>query len=75
MLLAWRGDTPYDAFKKFLGIIGVLAVLYPRLFIDYAADIAYTDSEQCDWKPWCHPCTRVLGLLYVVITLNEFRKW
>lgn len=54
VLLAWRGNKPYDAFKKFLGVIGILALLYPRLFVDCAANIAYTDSEQCEWKPWCY---------------------
>lgn len=74
VLLAWRGDASYDAFKKFLGVIGVLALLYPRLSVDYAADIAYTDSQQCKWKSWCYPLTRLVGFLYVCIALNELRK-
>lgn len=74
LFLAWRGTTSYDAFKKFLGVIGLLALLYPRLFVDVTADIAYVDGERCEWQPWCYPATRLLGFLYVSIALNELRK-
>ena len=72
--LAWRGGTSYSAFKQLLGGIGLLAVLYPRLFVDSAAEVAYTDADRCTWKAWCYPLTRLVGILYVAIALNERRK-
>ena len=72
--LAWRGGTSYSVFKQLLGGIGLLAVLYPRLFVDSAAKMAYTDAERCTWKAWCYPLTRFVGVLYVAIALNERRK-
>lgn len=71
LFLAWRSRRSYSAFKKFLGVIGLLALLYPRAYVDYAADIAY--AEDCRWRPWVYPVTRVVGLVYVIVGLNEIR--
>lgn len=71
--LAWRGDTAISRFKQFLGVVGVLTVLNPRLFIDSAARIAYTDPDRCHWKPWCYPLARVIGVVYVLVAANERR--
>jgi hypothetical protein len=70
----WRSDTSYSAFKKFLGVIGLLALLYPRSYIEYGSKVAYVDASNCEWKPWVYPGTRVVGFLYVIITLNELRQ-
>ena len=74
LVLMWRNNTSYSRFKKFLGVIGILALLYPRAYVDYAAGIAYTDASTCEWKPWVYPGTRLIGLMYVGIALTELRK-
>ena len=74
LVLMWRSDTSYSRFKKLLGVIGILALLYPRAYVDYAAEIAYTDTATCEWKSWVYPGTRLIGLLYVSIALTELRK-
>jgi hypothetical protein len=74
LVLMWRSDTSYSRFKKFLGVIGILALLYPRAYVDYGAEIAYTDAATCEWKSWVYPGTRLIGLLYVSIALTELRK-
>lgn len=74
LFLIWRGDSSYSAFKRFLGIIGLPALLSPRLYIDFAAGIAYTGSENCKWKPWSYIITRVFGFLYVLIAIDELRN-
>lgn len=74
LFLAWRSAPSYASFKKFLSVIGVLALLYPRVFVDYSARIAYQDAASCQWKPWVYPVTRLVGLIYVLIGLNELRK-
>lgn len=47
-----RSDTSYSAFKKLLGPIGLLALLYPRTYVNYGGNIAYTDESTPEWKPW-----------------------
>ena len=73
LLFMWRSDDSYSAFKKFLGLIGILALVSPRAYVDYAAPLAYTDANSCNWKPWVYQGTRLVGLLYVLIALNELR--
>lgn len=74
LFLAWRSDAAYASFKKFLGVIGVLALLYPRVLVDHSARIAYYDAATCQWKPWVYPVTRLVGLIYVLIGLDESMK-
>ncbi len=74
LILMWRSDASYSAFKKFLGVIGLLALLYPRTYAKYGSELAYVNASKCEWKPWVYPGTRVIGLLYVIIALNELRQ-
>lgn len=72
--LMWRSNESYSTFKTFLGLIGLLALLYPRTYVDYGGKIAYTTESTPEWKPWVYPGTRLVGLLYVLISLNELRS-
>lgn len=71
LTLMWRSDASYSTFKKFLGVIGMLALLYPHSYVNYGAELAYTDAAICEWKPWVYPGTRLVGLLYLLIALTE----
>ena len=70
----WRTDRSYSTFKQFLGVVGLLALMFPRAYLDYGAELAYTDASNCRWKPWVYSGTRLVGLLYVIIALNELRR-
>jgi hypothetical protein len=72
--LIWWSDASYSSFKKFLGVIGLLALGYPRTYVDYGAKYAYIDASSCEWKPWVYIGTRLVGLLYVVIAINDLRS-
>lgn len=61
LLLMWRSDESYSAFKRFLGIIGVLALLFPRGYIDYGSKLAYTETTNPEWKSWVYTGTRIVG--------------
>lgn len=71
LFMMWRSDGSYAAFKRFLGLIGILAVLYPHTYIDFGSSIAYTEGSKPEWKGWVYLGTRVIGLLYVFIALDE----
>jgi hypothetical protein len=73
LVLMWRSDASYSSFKTFLGLVGVLALLYPRRYVDFGSRVAYTDSSACRWKPWVYTGTRLTGLLYVLIAIDELR--
>ncbi len=72
--LAWRGGDSVSTFKTSLGIVGLVALLYPRVFVDQAAEFAYADAERCRWKAWCYPVTRLVGILYIIVALDELRN-
>ncbi len=67
----WRSDRSYSSFKQFLGVIGLLALVFPHAYVDYGSQLAYTDASDCRWKPWVYVGTRLIGVLYVIIALNE----
>lgn len=70
----WRSDRSYSVFKKFLGFIGLLAFCCPRSSVNYGGEVAYTNESSPQWRPWVYKGTRILGLLYVIIALNELRR-
>jgi hypothetical protein len=70
----WRSDESYSAFKRFLGLVGLLALLFPRSYVNYGSDVAYTEASSPEWKPWIYTGTRLVGLLYVVVALDELRR-
>lgn len=74
VLLAWRGGVGYSAFKQFLGGIGLLALASPERFVDAGTRLAYENPEECRWKSWVYALTRVLGLAYLLLAIDEFRR-
>lgn len=74
LLLVWGSDASYSRFKKALGLIGILAVSSPHVFVGCATPLAYTDASNCNWKPWVYQGTRLVGVLYVLIALVELRR-
>ena len=74
LVMMWRSDDSYSAFKTFLGSIGLLALLYPRTYVDSGGKVAYTEASTPEWRPWVYTGTRIVGLLYVIIALNELRN-
>lgn len=71
LAIASRGSVSYTAFKKLLGVIGLVASAYPTAFVDLASGIAYVDPERCTWRSWCYSLTRLLGVVYVAIAVRE----
>jgi len=74
LVMMWRSDESYSVFKKFLGFVGLLALLYPRTYVDSGGNVAYTEASTPEWRPWVYTGTRIVGLLYVTIALNELRS-
>ncbi|KAB1187853.1 MULTISPECIES: hypothetical protein [Haloferax] len=74
LLLVRRRKGSYSTFKKFLGVVGLLSVLYPREYLGYATKLAYTDAANCQWRPWVYHATRLAGLFYVIVAVKELAK-
>ena len=74
LISMWRSDHSYSEFKQFLGVIGLFALAFPRAYIEFGAELAYTDASDCRWKSWVYFGTRLVGLLYVIIAHGELRN-
>ncbi|MFH5801914.1 hypothetical protein [Haladaptatus sp. CMAA 1911] len=74
LVSVWRSDHSYSTFKRFLGVIGLFALVFPRAYVDYGTQLAYTDASDCRWKPWVYVGTRLVGLVYVIIAFDELRN-
>lgn len=72
--LMWWSEESYSAFKKLLGPIGLLVLFFPRAYVNYGSDIAYTETSSPEWKPWVYTGTRLVGLVYVSTALKELRS-
>ncbi|GAB7095217.1 hypothetical protein JCM30237_23700 [Halolamina litorea] len=74
LVAMWRSDVSYARFKRFLGLVGLLALLFPRAYIDYGTRMAYTSTSTPKWRPWVYVGTRLVGLVYVLVALDELRE-
>jgi hypothetical protein len=70
----WRSAGTYSAFKRFLGLLGLLLFAFPRAYVDYGSAVAFTGDTTPEWKPWVYRVTRLFGLLYVAVALRESRR-
>ncbi|WP_458208919.1 hypothetical protein [Haladaptatus sp. NG-SE-30] len=69
VVLGVRGRS--SAFRRWLGVLGLPALLMPRRYLAFSMNIAYENPTECEWKPWVVPLTRLLGLVYVLVSLRE----
>ncbi|WP_435156749.1 hypothetical protein [Haladaptatus sp. DFWS20] len=69
VVLGLRGRS--STFRRWLGLLGLPALLMPRQYLAFSTNIAYENAAECEWKPWVVPLTRLLGLVYVLISLRE----
>ncbi|WP_049986029.1 hypothetical protein [Halobellus rufus] len=69
----WRSDESYTTFKRFLGVVGLLALLFPRAYVNYGGALAYAEASEPEWKPWVYAGTRAVGFVYVCVALSELR--
>jgi hypothetical protein len=74
LVLLWRSDRSYSQFKKLVGLIGLLAFLAPRMYVDYGSKAAYSDAATIEWRPWVYTGTRLVGFLYLLVGVRELRK-
>lgn len=74
LALMWRSRRSYAAFKKFLGLVCVIVLWRPRAYVDLGTSLAYEPGAAPEWNQWVYRATRLVGLLYVLVALNERRE-
>ncbi|MFC7099029.1 hypothetical protein [Halobaculum marinum] len=74
LAMLWRSDASYSAFKRLLGIVGLLVFLAPRAYVDRGGGLAYASEPTPQWKPWVYRATRLIGVVYLLVGANELRR-
>ena len=64
-----RGRQGSTLVTALLGIAGLLLVLVPRPIIELSQHLVYTNTDDLDLQPWVVPAARLLGVLYLTVTL------
>lgn len=65
--------TQFKQFLGFLGLIGILAFLFPKQYINWGTKLVYEDSDQCEWRSWVFPFTRIIGAVYVLVGIRSLQ--
>lgn len=52
-------------------MIGIVELVAPETLINTAERLALDNPDECELKSWVYPATRLIGLLYVLIALDE----
>ena len=73
LLIAWRGGSSVVAFRKALSVIGAISVLFPGRLLSVTAAMLYENPEHCEWKRFVAPLVRLFGVVYLLISIDEFR--
>ncbi|WP_226482223.1 hypothetical protein [Natrinema amylolyticum] len=64
-----RGRQGSTLVSALLGIAGLTLVLVPRPIIELSQHLVYADTDRLELQPWVVPAARLLGVLYLTVTL------
>ncbi|MDF9747405.1 hypothetical protein [Natrinema salsiterrestre] len=64
-----RGRQGSTLVSALLGLAGLTLVLVPRPIIGLSQHLVYADTDELEVQPWVVPAARLLGVLYLTVTL------
>ena len=67
------GGRAYDWLLNVAGTFGALAMVFPRRYLESAAEIVYEDAGELTWNDRFVTAVRVLGAVFVFLAVNAFR--
>ena len=67
------GGRAYGWLLNLAGPFGALAMMFPRRYLEYAAEIIYEDAGELTWNERFVTAVRVLGAVSVLLAVTAFR--
>ncbi|ELY65571.1 hypothetical protein [Natrinema versiforme] len=64
-----RGRQGSTLVSGLLGLAGLTLVLVPQPIIDLSQQLVYANTDDLELQPWVVPAARLLGVLYLTVTL------
>ena len=65
---------PYTWMMNLTGAFGAVILFFPDLYRKLAAMLLYENPEQVEWKDRFAAGVRLIGALYILLSVREFRK-
>ncbi|MGQ3412779.1 hypothetical protein ACT4ML_11040 [Natrinema sp. LN54] len=72
LLFVWllvRGRKGSTLVTGVLGLAGLTLVLVPQPIIELSQYLVYANTDDLELQPWVVPAARLLGVLYLTVTL------
>ncbi|QLG49753.1 hypothetical protein [Natrinema halophilum] len=64
-----RGRTGSTLISGLLGLAGMVLVMVPQPVITVSQHLVYANTDDLELQPWVVPAARLLGVLYLTVTL------
>ncbi len=64
-----RGRKGSTLISGLLGLAGLVLVMLPRPMITFSQHLVYRNTDDLEAQPWMVPAARLLGVLYLTVTL------
>ena len=65
---------PYAWMMNLTGAFGAVILFFPELCRKLASMLLYENPEQVEWKDRFATGVRLIGVLYILLSVHEFRK-
>jgi hypothetical protein len=65
---------PYAWMMNLTGAFGAVILFFPNLYRNLATMLLYEDHEHVEWKDRFTRGVRLIGALYILLAVHEFRK-
>lgn len=72
LIFVWllvRGRKGSTLVTALLGLAGLSLVLVPQPIIELSQHLVYANTDDLELQPWVKPAARLLGVLYLTVTL------
>ena len=74
LLLVRRSGFLSGVVGMIFGLIGSVAAVAPRQYLDFGLSLAYENPHDITVKSWVIPVTRILGITALVLTAMSLRS-
>ncbi|WP_152421714.1 hypothetical protein [Halogeometricum pallidum] len=73
VLICLKGERAYSAYMKYLGIVGVTLLFFPRRYVEVGNRVAYEGSSPFEWKTGYLSRLRVCGAFFIFLSLQALK--
>ncbi len=73
-LVCLKGGKAYTTYMKYIGLVGVTLLLFPRQYVEVGNRVAYEGSAPFEWKQGYLTQLRACGAFFVLLAFQALRR-